>query len=132
MVVVDSVDQMVAEMNVSNGNLVSSLATDDATLAKQVAMARRGDHRFVLALGDVATWWPELSGQIDACYLDGFAPAQNPAMWDAHLLRHATRLGAPDLTAATWSIARVVRDGRGHHSPQAPLEQHLSIWPANG
>ncbi|WP_374585334.1 FAD-dependent 5-carboxymethylaminomethyl-2-thiouridine(34) oxidoreductase MnmC [Ideonella dechloratans] len=70
-----------------------------------------GRVRLLLALGDVATWWPELSGQIDACYLDGFAPAQNPAMWDAHLLRHATRLGAPDLTAATWSIARVVRDG---------------------
>jgi tRNA 5-methylaminomethyl-2-thiouridine biosynthesis bifunctional protein len=50
-----------------------------------------GRVRLLLALGDVATWWPELSGQIDACYLDGFAPAQNPAMWDAHLLRHATR-----------------------------------------
>ena len=36
-VVVDSVDQMIAEMNVSNGSLVSSLATDDAKLAKQVA-----------------------------------------------------------------------------------------------
>ena len=36
-VVVDSVDQMIAEMNVSNGSLVSSLATDDAKLAKQVS-----------------------------------------------------------------------------------------------
>ena len=35
--VVDSVDQMVAEMNVSNGSLVSSLASDDAGLAKQIA-----------------------------------------------------------------------------------------------
>ena len=36
-VVVDSVDQMIAEMNVSNGSLVSSIATDDANLPKQVA-----------------------------------------------------------------------------------------------
>lgn len=70
-----------------------------------------GRVRLLLALGDVATWWPELVGTVDACYLDGFAPAQNPSMWDAHQLRHATRLGAADLTAATWSVSRVVRDG---------------------
>ncbi|MCA6217860.1 FAD-dependent 5-carboxymethylaminomethyl-2-thiouridine(34) oxidoreductase MnmC [Ideonella sp. B7] len=70
-----------------------------------------GQVRLLLALGDVATWWPELVGTVDACYLDGFAPSQNPAMWDAHQLRHATRLGAADLTAATWSVSRVVRDG---------------------
>lgn len=70
-----------------------------------------GRVRLLLALGDVATWWPELVGTVDACYLDGFAPSLNPAMWDAHQLRHAARLGAPDLSATTWSVSRVVRDG---------------------
>ncbi len=35
-VVVDSVDELVTEMNVSNGNLVASLATDDEALAQRL------------------------------------------------------------------------------------------------
>jgi acyl-CoA reductase-like NAD-dependent aldehyde dehydrogenase len=36
-VVVDRVEQLVAEMNISNGSLVASLATDDPGLAKELA-----------------------------------------------------------------------------------------------
>lgn len=36
-VVVDRVEELVSEMNISNGNLVSSIATDDDSLARQVA-----------------------------------------------------------------------------------------------
>lgn len=53
--IVDTVDQLVAEMNVSNGNLVSSLATDDAKLAKEVAMDLRSfkfGHNKVRSRGD--------------------------------------------------------------------------------
>ena len=41
-VLVDSVDELVAEMNVSNGSLVSSLACDDPALAAEVAGQLRG------------------------------------------------------------------------------------------
>lgn len=41
-VLVDSVDELVAEMNVSNGSLVTSLATDDATFAGDLRGQLRG------------------------------------------------------------------------------------------
>lgn len=70
-----------------------------------------GRVRLLLALGDLADWQSELVGEVDAFYLDGFAPAKNAAMWDARLYPALARLAAPDATAATWSVARDVRDG---------------------
>jgi tRNA 5-methylaminomethyl-2-thiouridine biosynthesis bifunctional protein len=64
----------------------------------------------MLGLGDVADLLPSLSAQVDAFYLDGFAPAKNLQMWDAHLLSRLNRLAASECTAATWSAARGVRD----------------------
>ena len=65
----------------------------------------------LLALGDAAQWLPEIVARVDAFYLDGFAPERNPAMWDARLFKGLGRLAAPGATAATWSVARSVRDG---------------------
>lgn len=65
----------------------------------------------VLALGDATVMLRHLVAQVDAFYLDGFSPAENPAMWSAPLLAAIGRLAAPGATAATWSIARPVRDG---------------------
>ncbi|MGM9486260.1 FAD-dependent 5-carboxymethylaminomethyl-2-thiouridine(34) oxidoreductase MnmC [Ideonella sp. YS5] len=70
-----------------------------------------GQVSLLLAMGDVASWLPELQLQADAFYLDGFAPARNAPMWDARVLRALGRLSAPGATAATWSVARGVRDG---------------------
>jgi len=64
----------------------------------------------LLALGDVALWLPELQAQVDAVFLDGFAPACNAPMWDARALRSLARLAAPGATAATWSTTRSLRD----------------------
>jgi tRNA 5-methylaminomethyl-2-thiouridine biosynthesis bifunctional protein len=64
-----------------------------------------------LALGDARDLLPALTGRFDAFYLDGFAPARNPEMWDRRLLAAAGRLAAPGATAATWSVAAVVREG---------------------
>lgn len=64
----------------------------------------------MLGLGDIADLLPKLSAQVDAFYLDGFAPAKNPQMWDEALLSRLNRLAAPGCTAATWSSARGVRD----------------------
>ncbi|WP_088282041.1 FAD-dependent 5-carboxymethylaminomethyl-2-thiouridine(34) oxidoreductase MnmC [Ideonella sp. A 288] len=70
----------------------------------------RGRVRLLLVQADIAAALPELVAQADAIYLDGFAPARNPAMWDARLLRGLNRLAAPDATVATWSVARDVRE----------------------
>jgi tRNA 5-methylaminomethyl-2-thiouridine biosynthesis bifunctional protein len=67
--------------------------------------------QLLLCLGDVSAWLPELVAQVDAFYLDGFAPARNPDMWQPRLFKALARLAAPEATAATWSAARIVRDG---------------------
>ena len=67
--------------------------------------------RLTLALGDARRLLPQLVGSFDAFFLDGFAPWANPELWDPWLLRALGRLAAPGATAATWSVARTVRDG---------------------
>ncbi|HSV71728.1 MAG TPA: bifunctional tRNA (5-methylaminomethyl-2-thiouridine)(34)-methyltransferase MnmD/FAD-dependent 5-carboxymethylaminomethyl-2-thiouridine(34) oxidoreductase MnmC [Methylibium sp.] len=70
-----------------------------------------GRVQLLLGFGDAARLLPQLLASVDAFYLDGFAPAKNAAMWDGELLKRLGRLAAPGATAATWSAARVVRDG---------------------
>jgi tRNA 5-methylaminomethyl-2-thiouridine biosynthesis bifunctional protein len=70
-----------------------------------------GRVELLLALGDAADWLPELVAQVDAFYLDGFAPARNPDIWQPRLFKAMGRLAAPGATAATWTAARAVRDG---------------------
>jgi tRNA 5-methylaminomethyl-2-thiouridine biosynthesis bifunctional protein len=70
-----------------------------------------GAVELLLAFGDVAAWLPQLVANVDAFFLDGFAPARNPSMWDARLFKAMARLAAPDATVATWTAARAVREG---------------------
>ena len=71
----------------------------------------QGRVRLMLCLGEARDWLAELLAEVDAFYLDGFSPALNPDIWDPYLLRSLGRLAAPEATAATWSVARPVRDG---------------------
>jgi len=64
----------------------------------------------LLAFGDLATWLPQWMAQVDAFFLDGFAPARNPQMWQPRVLQRLGRLAAEGATAATWSSARMVRE----------------------
>jgi len=70
-----------------------------------------GSVSLLLAFGDVQVWLPQLLTQVDAFYLDGFAPAKNPQMWSPRMLGRLRYLAAPGATVATWSAARLVRDG---------------------
>jgi len=70
-----------------------------------------GRVRLLLGLGDATALARELVADVDAFYLDGFAPARNAEMWSPTLFAALARLAARDATAATWSAARVVRDG---------------------
>jgi len=82
----------------------------DATAA--VSPSGQPPHRvsLLLGLGDIQDTLPALVASVDAFYLDGFSPAKNPRMWDADLLSRLNRLAAPCATAATWTVARGVRD----------------------
>jgi tRNA 5-methylaminomethyl-2-thiouridine biosynthesis bifunctional protein len=69
--------------------------------------------RIVLTLlfGEAASMLAELDARIDAIFLDGFAPAKNPAMWSQAVFRQIGRLSAAGTSAATWTVAAAVRDG---------------------
>lgn len=69
-----------------------------------------GQVRLILAWGDVRQVMPQIVAEVDAFYLDGFAPTKNPQMWDSHLLRGLQRLARPGATVATWCAARHVRE----------------------
>jgi len=62
-----------------------------------------------LAIGDVAETLPQATFEADAWFLDGFAPAKNPAMWTHEVLGHVVRLCAPGARAATYTVAGHVR-----------------------
>ncbi len=70
-----------------------------------------GRVQLLLALGDVARLLPVLRAPADAFFLDGFAPARNPDMWQPRVLKALGRLAAPGATLATWSVARDLRAG---------------------
>ncbi|MFN5166000.1 MAG: FAD-dependent 5-carboxymethylaminomethyl-2-thiouridine(34) oxidoreductase MnmC [Pseudomonadota bacterium] len=70
-----------------------------------------GRLQLLLAFGDVAQLLPQLQLQADAFFLDGFAPDRNPQMGAPPVLAALGRRAAAGATAATWSVARSLRDG---------------------
>lgn len=51
------------------------------------------------------------AAQMDAWFLDGFAPAKNPEMWRPELLHCIARLSKPGTQLATFTAASAVRKG---------------------
>lgn len=62
-----------------------------------------------LLIGDALHMLPQLDGQIDAWFLDGFAPAKNPQMWTPELFAELARLCAPDASIGTFTSTGWVR-----------------------
>lgn len=70
-----------------------------------------GNADLILCFGDAAQTLAQMSGAVDAWYLDGFAPAKNPDMWGADILDQIARLSAPGATFSTFTAAGAVRRG---------------------
>ncbi|WP_286239915.1 bifunctional tRNA (5-methylaminomethyl-2-thiouridine)(34)-methyltransferase MnmD/FAD-dependent 5-carboxymethylaminomethyl-2-thiouridine(34) oxidoreductase MnmC [Neptuniibacter halophilus] len=70
-----------------------------------------GRIKLTLMFGDAAESFSRLEGQVDAWYLDGFAPAKNPDMWSPELFQQMARLSHPGTTFSTFTAAGVVRRG---------------------
>ncbi|MDP2811527.1 MAG: bifunctional tRNA (5-methylaminomethyl-2-thiouridine)(34)-methyltransferase MnmD/FAD-dependent 5-carboxymethylaminomethyl-2-thiouridine(34) oxidoreductase MnmC, partial [Rhodocyclaceae bacterium] len=62
-----------------------------------------------LLFGDAQALLPQLAANVDAVYLDGFAPSRNPELWSPALLAAITRLCRAQATLATWSVAGELR-----------------------
>lgn len=88
-----------------------------ATLSERLGAALLNDPARVvipgleleLILGDARETLPHWDGRADAWFLDGFAPAKNPELWEPALLLEVSRHTASGGTAATYSAAGHVR-----------------------
>lgn len=70
-----------------------------------------GRVRLLLAFGEVQAWLPEWVAEVDAFFLDGFAPARSPGLWEPHRLKALARMAAPGATLATPTDSPALRDG---------------------
>ncbi len=59
--------------------------------------------------GDARETLPAWGGRADAWFLDGFAPARNPELWEPALLHAVAGHTAPGGTAASYTAAGAVR-----------------------
>lgn len=64
-----------------------------------------------IVLGDARETLSRWDGVADAWFLDGFAPARNPELWEPPLLTDVALHTAPGGTLATYTAAGVVRRG---------------------
>lgn len=94
------------------------LASLSAPLLAQYVAVHDGFQRIVLEggrvtltllIGDALEQLPQLDAQVDAWFLDGFAPAKNPDMWTAELFAELARLAAPGSTLSTFTSTGWVR-----------------------
>jgi len=70
-----------------------------------------GQIRLLLLFGDVTKTLPTLEATVDAWFLDGFAPAKNPAMWSDAVFDQIARLSGSGTRFATFTAAGFVRRG---------------------
>jgi len=95
------------------------LADYARTLCQQWPDAVAGVHRLLLGprvtldlhFGDTTERLGLLDGKVDAWFLDGFAPANNPQMWQPALFAVMAARSRPGATFATFTCAGVVKHG---------------------
>ncbi|MEM9379929.1 MAG: tRNA (5-methylaminomethyl-2-thiouridine)(34)-methyltransferase MnmD [Planctomycetota bacterium] len=81
----------------------------DAGAARMRTASGHVDLRLVL--GDGAAALRRLDVRADAVFLDGFAPAKNPALWNDDVYAELARLARPGATIASYTAAGAVRAG---------------------
>lgn len=67
--------------------------------------------QLTLLIGDATECFSQINDKMDAWFLDGFAPAKNPDMWQVELFQQMKRLSKPNTTFATFTSAGEVRRG---------------------
>ncbi|ALM51438.1 bifunctional tRNA (5-methylaminomethyl-2-thiouridine)(34)-methyltransferase MnmD/FAD-dependent 5-carboxymethylaminomethyl-2-thiouridine(34) oxidoreductase MnmC [Halomonas huangheensis] len=95
------------------------LADKAAVLVRQWPAAVTGIHRLILSprvildlhIGDSCERLALLDGQVDAWFLDGFAPSKNPDMWQPQLFEQMAARSRPGATFATFTCAGIVKRG---------------------
>lgn len=71
----------------------------------------QGRISLTLIFDDAENGLAQLVGQVDAWFLDGFAPSKNPEMWTPTLFAQLAQHSKPGTTFATFSAASLVKHG---------------------
>jgi tRNA 5-methylaminomethyl-2-thiouridine biosynthesis bifunctional protein len=97
-----------------------SLAHETGQLLAQYNLLSPGWHRLhfdggrvclTLVIGDALICLPQMHASVDAWFLDGFAPARNPEMWQQTVFDQMARLSHRHTTFATFTSAGIVKRG---------------------
>ncbi|XAW61260.1 bifunctional tRNA (5-methylaminomethyl-2-thiouridine)(34)-methyltransferase MnmD/FAD-dependent 5-carboxymethylaminomethyl-2-thiouridine(34) oxidoreductase MnmC [Halomonas sp. Bachu 37] len=96
-----------------------SLAAYAEVMVEQWPEPVAGVHRLMLSdrvtldlhFGDTTESLQLLDGRVDAWFLDGFAPAKNPQMWQPELFQAMAERSRPGATFATFTCAGIVKRG---------------------
>ncbi|TYL48462.1 bifunctional tRNA (5-methylaminomethyl-2-thiouridine)(34)-methyltransferase MnmD/FAD-dependent 5-carboxymethylaminomethyl-2-thiouridine(34) oxidoreductase MnmC [Marinomonas sp. IMCC 4694] len=70
-----------------------------------------GRVQLTLWFGEAEDGFAALNADVDAWFLDGFAPSKNPEMWSDTLFHHIHRLSHQGTTCSTFTAAGIVRRG---------------------
>ncbi len=108
-----------------------SLASYSQVLCQLWPEAVSGIHRLHLServtldlhFGDTTERLNLLEGQVDAWFLDGFAPSKNPDMWQPELFEAMAARSRPGATFATFTCSGIVKRGlkaAGFHWKKVP------------
>lgn len=87
----------------------------------------QGRVTLTLLVGELLDTLPQLDARVDAWFLDGFAPAKNPQMWQPELYQQMARLSQPGTTVSTFTSVGAVRRGLmavGFSMHKVPGYQH--------
>lgn len=96
------------------------LAETSAALCAQYQLLQPGINQLelpafsaslTLFIGDSADYLPTLTLKADAWFLDGFAPAKNPQMWQPYLFASMAACAHAGTTFATFTSAGIVKRG---------------------
>ena len=102
-----------ARLGRADGVTAAFIAAYPELLERGEALLRHGGHEVPLrlVLGDGVAALRELDLRADAVFLDGFAPARNPALWSPEVFAELARLARPGASLATYTAAGAVRSG---------------------
>ncbi len=70
-----------------------------------------GKVQLTLWFGEASDGFAALNANVDAWFLDGFAPSKNPDMWSDSLFKEILRLSDVGTTFSTFTAAGIVRRG---------------------
>ena len=95
----------------------------NALMHKQTIILYEQRVQLTVHIGDATEQLTHISNTADAWFLDGFAPAKNPGMWQHELFREMAAHAHHDTTFATFTSAGDVRRGliaAGFHVSKRP------------